>query len=261
MRAETGTVIKGHRGQDRRDVDHHRDDADDREQRSEQLAHRLLQGLGDVVDVVGDPAEQLAGRGGVEVGKRHAAKLRLDVSPHRIDGALHDHRHDAALGPGQERGCDIQHENDQQDMADDGEVDATPRHHIHGRDHVRDLALATGSQPSDRLSLCHPCRKTPTDQTGEDQVGGGAHHLGADDRQGHADDRERARSGNQPAVAAQPGDQPAQRHLEVQGLYRWPSTHVAHRAPWARGRPRARGLRGDTHAASSSLSWDSTICR
>ena len=35
---------------------------DHRQQRGEQLAHRLLQRLADVVDVVGDPAEQLAAR-------------------------------------------------------------------------------------------------------------------------------------------------------------------------------------------------------
>ena len=43
---------------------------DDREQRGQQLAHRLLQGLADVVDVVGDPAEQLAAGLPVEVRQR-----------------------------------------------------------------------------------------------------------------------------------------------------------------------------------------------
>ena len=48
-------------------IDHH---ADHGQQRGEQLAHRLLQGLADVVDVVGDPAEQLAARLPVEVAQR-----------------------------------------------------------------------------------------------------------------------------------------------------------------------------------------------
>ena len=256
---------QGHQGQDRGDIDHHRDDADDREQGGEQLAHRLLQGLGDVVDVVGDPAEQLAGRGGVEVGQRHTAKLRLDVSPHLVDGPLHNDRHDPALDPGQDRGCDIQHQDSQQDMTNDGEVDAAPRYHIHGRDHVRDLAVPGGSQLGDGLDLCHPCRQMSTDQPGEDQVGGRTQHLGADDRQGHAHHRQRASSSNQPAVAAQPGHQPAQRNLEVQGFYRRPCPHVTQRTPPPRsgsgcGR-RACGLRVSAHAASCSLSWDSTICR
>ncbi len=46
--------------QQRRDHEHDDDDADDGEQRGQQLAQRLLQALGDVVDVVRDPAEQLA---------------------------------------------------------------------------------------------------------------------------------------------------------------------------------------------------------
>jgi hypothetical protein len=48
-------------GQDGRDVDHHRENADDRQQGGEQLTQRLLQGLATVVDVV-VTAEQLASR-------------------------------------------------------------------------------------------------------------------------------------------------------------------------------------------------------
>ena len=48
----------------------------------EQLAHRLLQGLADVVDVVGDPAEQLAARLPVEVAQRQPVDLLLDVGAH-----------------------------------------------------------------------------------------------------------------------------------------------------------------------------------
>ena len=45
----------------------------------DQLAQRLLQALRDVVDVVRDPAEQLAARHLVEVGQRQPVDLRLDV--------------------------------------------------------------------------------------------------------------------------------------------------------------------------------------
>ena len=41
----------------------------EREHRGEQLAERLLQALGDVVDVVGDPAEQVAAGLAVDVAR------------------------------------------------------------------------------------------------------------------------------------------------------------------------------------------------
>ena len=45
-------------------------DADQREHRREHLAQRLLQALRDVVDVVGDPAQQVAARLAVDVAER-----------------------------------------------------------------------------------------------------------------------------------------------------------------------------------------------
>ena len=53
-----------HQCQRRGDVEHHPHYEDHRQQRCEQLAHRLLERLGHVVDVVGHPAEQLAAVGG-----------------------------------------------------------------------------------------------------------------------------------------------------------------------------------------------------
>ena len=51
---------QGDHGQERRNEEHHDKDADDRQQRRHDLAQGLLEGLGDVVDVVGDPAQYLA---------------------------------------------------------------------------------------------------------------------------------------------------------------------------------------------------------
>ena len=64
--------------------------ADDREQRREQLAQRLLQALGDVVDVVGDAAEQVAARLAVDVAERQPVELVLDVGAQPVHRALHD---------------------------------------------------------------------------------------------------------------------------------------------------------------------------
>ena len=76
-------------GEDRRDHEHHREHADDGEHRGEQLAQRLLEALGDVVDVVGDPGQQVAAGLAVHVGQREPVDLVLDVGPQPVHGALH----------------------------------------------------------------------------------------------------------------------------------------------------------------------------
>ena len=96
---DSGIVTSAIDGEQRRDHEHHHQHADHREQRGEQLAQRLLQALGDVVDVVGDPAEQLAARLPVEVGQRQPVELVLDVGAQPEDGALHDVVEQVALQP------------------------------------------------------------------------------------------------------------------------------------------------------------------
>ena len=79
---DSGTVtsaITASSGEIQNIIDQH---ADDGQQRREQLAHRLLQRLRDVVDVVGDPGQQLAARLPVEVDQRQPGQLRLDLAPH-----------------------------------------------------------------------------------------------------------------------------------------------------------------------------------
>ena len=71
--------------------------ADDGQQRGDELAQRLLQRLGDVVDVVGDPAEHLAARLPVEVAQRQPGQLRLDLLAQPEDRPLHDGRREPAL--------------------------------------------------------------------------------------------------------------------------------------------------------------------
>ena len=53
--------------------------ADEQQHRREHLAQRLLQALGDVVDVVGDPAQQVAALLLVDVAERQGVDLVLDV--------------------------------------------------------------------------------------------------------------------------------------------------------------------------------------
>ena len=59
-----------HDREQRRDREHHDRDTDEQQDRREHLAQRLLQALGDVVDVVGDPAQQVAALLLVDVAER-----------------------------------------------------------------------------------------------------------------------------------------------------------------------------------------------
>ncbi len=49
---------------------------------------RLLERVGDVVDVVGDAAQRVAARMAVEVAQRHPRQLLVDVAAHPVDGPL-----------------------------------------------------------------------------------------------------------------------------------------------------------------------------
>ena len=105
---------QGDQGQQRRDPEHHRQHADDGQQRGEQLAQGLLQRLGDVVDVVGDPAQQLAARLPVEVGQRQPVELLLHLGAQPADGALDDAVQEVALQPAQQARGEVQHQGQQQ---------------------------------------------------------------------------------------------------------------------------------------------------
>ena len=102
-------------------------DADDRQRRREQLAQRLLQALREVVDVVGDPAQQVAARLAVDVAQRHPVELVLDVGTQAEHRALHDpgqQRSDCRRGQHRRRRVDREH--DEQRVVQLREVDALP---------------------------------------------------------------------------------------------------------------------------------------
>ena len=125
---------------DREHHDHHEDDG---QQRRHQLAHGLLQGLADVVDVVGDPAQQLAARLLVEVAQGQGVDLVLDVGPHPVDRALDDVVEQVALEPRQQRRRGVHREGEHQHVADGGEVDALADHEVLHRGDHRGLLVVT----------------------------------------------------------------------------------------------------------------------
>ena len=88
------------------DPEHHEQDADHREEGGDQLGQALLERLGDVVDVVGDAAQDVAARLAVEVGEREAAELHVDAPAEPVDRPLGDAGHDVALGPAEDRAGD-----------------------------------------------------------------------------------------------------------------------------------------------------------
>ncbi len=215
--------------QHRRDPEHHRQHRDHRHQRREQLAHRLLEALADVVDVVGDPAEHLAAGRAVEVGQRQPVDLLLDVLAHPADGVLHDPVEDVALQPRQQRRRDVHRERQQQHPADGVEVDALAGDHVvHRRQHVGEVVVAAGAEPLDRLRLGAAGRDLAAEQAGEDEVGGVAEDPRAGRHQRDADDAEQHHEHRRTAVRSHPGQQALGGRAEVHRLL---ADHAAaHRA-------------------------------
>ena len=84
---ETGTAQQRDDRQDRADREHHDQHADDRQQRGDELGQALLERLADVVDVVGDAAQQVAARVAVEVAQRQPGELLVHVAAEPVDAS------------------------------------------------------------------------------------------------------------------------------------------------------------------------------
>ena len=76
------------RGEQPVDPEHHREHADDGEQRRDDLREALLERVGDVVDVVGHAREDVAARVAVEVAQRQPRELLVDLVAQAVDDAL-----------------------------------------------------------------------------------------------------------------------------------------------------------------------------
>ena len=98
---------EGDEGQQRADGEHHEEHADDGQEGGDELGQALLERLADVVDVVGDAAQQVTPRMAVEVAQRQPAELPVDLLAQPVDGALRDAGHDAGLRPGEDRAQDV----------------------------------------------------------------------------------------------------------------------------------------------------------
>ncbi len=122
--------------------------------------------VGDVVDVVRDPAQRVAPGMTVEVGRGSRPSFRSTSLPKPVHRPLGDAGHDVGRGPAEQRAHEIERGEDQEDLGERGEVDARRRGHGHPREHVGELALAARPEGRLDLGLGHPgrraaCRRRP----------------------------------------------------------------------------------------------------
>ena len=148
-------------GEQRADRQHHDQHADDRQQRRDQLGQALLERLADVVDVVRDPAEDVAAGVRVEVAERQPAQLAIDLFAQAEDAPLGDAGHDVALDPAEERAAGR----------------STPTSVMQDRRRASLMSIRWHIRCDGRCAL-------------EDQVDRVPEDLRAEDREGHADDGE-----------------------------------------------------------------------
>ena len=262
-------------GQLPRDRQHHGHHPEHGQNGPQRAGQRLLKRVGDVVDVVGDAAEQFAALDAVEVGQRQVVDLGLDVCAqpeHRPD---RDAVEDEALEPGQHGRTDVDRQGEQQDPAQSAVIDARAGQEIHGADHVRHLAVARGDQALDRLLLGRARRQAGADGALEDDVGGTAQDFGGDHGQDDGDDGSEPRHHELDPEGSQQSEHAGEGGPEGIGLARRRTGTPVIRGGLSAGRQRevllAEPIDGgrsgggggisSTHAAASLPSWEVTISR
>ncbi|SIH04924.1 Uncharacterised protein [Mycobacteroides abscessus subsp. abscessus] len=171
--------------------EHHHADADDRQRRLDELGERLLQGLLDVVDVVRHPRHHVTALPRVEIPQRQTVDLAFDVLTQSVDHAHDEGVEDVALRPHEHRGDEVHEEDDDDDLAERGEVDALSRHHSGGGEHVRVVVAALRTCAGDDVLDVRSGGQLSADDAGVDDVHRLAEHLGGDDGEDdRADDKE-----------------------------------------------------------------------
>ena len=114
---------QGDQGQQRRDGEHHDRHADEQKDGVKHLTERLLQALGDIVDVVGDPAEQITSRCPVDVAEGQGMDFFLYGLAQSLHDSLQDTGQSVSTCQGEEGGADVHSRGFQQDVMQFGEVD------------------------------------------------------------------------------------------------------------------------------------------
>jgi hypothetical protein len=166
-----GQQAPGERRRDREDEHQH---TDDREHRVDELTEGLLEGLLQVVHVVGDQAEHLPGRIAVQVGQWQPGQLRRHRLAQAVHHPLDDRHHQPPLHEDQQRRGQVHDEGGQQHHADATEVDAPPRNQGHGSEDPGEGVAVLGAQVRDHLRLGQAGVELLAERPSDDQVGGPA---------------------------------------------------------------------------------------
>ena len=203
---------------DRADPDHHRQHANNGQHRGDQLRERLLQGHSDVVDVVGDPAQQVAARRGVEIAQRQTSELEVHLFAQSVHRALSDPGHEVVLPPRQHRREEVDDRDNREQPGKCCEVDPLTRGECHRRQHVGLRALPCTSKARNGLGLRDARRNLLRDHSGEDDVGGIAQQLGTEHGQEHARDAKDEDEDRHATLGAQAGSESAHGAAQVLGL-------------------------------------------
>ncbi|MPM47548.1 hypothetical protein SDC9_94259 [bioreactor metagenome] len=255
----------GDAGQQRADREHHDRDAEHGEHRVEQLPQRLLQRLLHIVHVVGHPAEQFAAGLRVEIAERQAVHLRPHLVAHPEGGALDGPVQQVVLQEAEGRGHQVEAERQHQPVPKRAEIDALAGDDRHARQQVGQLVLTAGAQHVDDLLLGHAGGQILADDPGKDHICGLAQDLRAHDGSCHRGDTHEHDDREPRALGFHESQQPHQRGPEVDGLLR--DSHSSARTVAQAGCVLGARVCLDrrpsigVHAASSMLSWDSTISR
>src|SRR5439155_19105529 len=163
------------------------------------------------------------------------------------------------LQPAEDRGEHVHPHRDGEDLRQLGEVDAHAGHDVGPREHVGELLLTTRAQPLDGLGFGHPGRQHLADDAVEDDVGGVADDLRADDAERDARRSQQRDDGDGGPLLAEAREELAQRAAEVFGALRWHAQ--THEAAARTARPSAATGWASHHHAAASPSCDSTISR
>ena len=168
--------------------EHHDRNAHDHEQVIKQLRDGLLEGGLDIVGVVGRAREQVTARLRIEVIERQAVELGLDISAQVEDHLHHQGVEQKALPPLEERGHHVHRDDNEDDGAELGEINAEAGVQVHSGGHVGKLVLPARAERLDGLLFRHPRRHVARNNAGENDVGGHTHDLRRGHSQQHAHD-------------------------------------------------------------------------
>ena len=254
----------GDDGEQRTYPDHHGEHADDGKDGGHELGEGLLEGRGDIVDVVRDPAEEVSARRGVVVLQRQPAELVIDFLPKPEHRALGNAGHDRVLRPGEQCAHEVDDGNERDDPCQLTEVDTVAGVQGHGPDHLGLTIVARCLEPGDRLLLGHAARDPGGDDASENHVRRIAEELRSEYGEEHAHAAEDEHGTDEPAFGMQSLGESANGTAEIGRLLR----RRTHRHPMrphrtaTRRTPTYRPPRAHhAHTALPISAWDRAISR